>query len=66
MFVTMYFQGARFLGALATDITVGLDSWVETNGQHQRAEEKVTVTSQDQLEVLRSAMPKFEKIIDMI
>ena len=52
----MHYQGARFLSALATDITVGLDSWVDTSGQQQRAEEKVTVTSQDQLEVLRDGL----------
>ena len=49
----MLFQSARFLSALATDITVGLDSWVDVSGQQQRSQEKVTVTSQDQLEVLR-------------
>ena len=46
-------QAAGFLSTLATDITVGLDSWVAEDQPDQARQQGEAVTCQDQLEVLR-------------
>ena len=51
-----------FLSTLATDISVGLGSWV--SGELEQEENNSKITSEDQLEVLRSAQEKPEHLSD--
>jgi len=52
-FAIILLKAANFLSCLATDIKVGLDSWVKVETESQKEVNSEMVALNDQLEVLK-------------